>query len=205
MRAWPLRPARGFVFTLLFCVLLGPLAPSLAAPQPKEGSLPPTAPTPEDREAARKLWVMGYLFHEMGAYRRAIAFYQASLEKAPSAEAYTFWAWSLSHLGELDEAIRLCKKAIAVDPDFGNPYNDIGAYLIEKGRPEEAIPWLKRAMQAKRYCCPFFPHYNLGRIWAARGEWRKALASFRKALDLKPDFEAARQAIQAIQEHVREL
>ena len=37
-------------------------------------------------------------------------------------------------MGKLDEAIEECYKAIDRDPDFGNPYNDIGAYLIEKGQ-----------------------------------------------------------------------
>jgi tetratricopeptide (TPR) repeat protein len=32
-----------------------------------------------------------------------------------------------------DDAIAECKKAVELDPDLGNPYNDIGAYLIEKG------------------------------------------------------------------------
>src|SRR5207253_8419965 len=39
-----------------------------------------------------------------------------------------------------------CKKAIAVDPTFGNPYNDIGAYLIERGEHAQAIPWLEKAI-----------------------------------------------------------
>ena len=33
-----------------------------------------------------------------------------------------------------------CKRAIEIDPDFGNPYNDIGVYLIDLNRFEEAIP-----------------------------------------------------------------
>jgi hypothetical protein len=36
-------------------------------------------------------------------------------------------------MGLTDDAITECHHAIEVDPDFGNPYNDIGAYLIEQG------------------------------------------------------------------------
>ena len=36
-------------------------------------------------------------------------------------------------------------------PDVGNPYNDIGSYLIKLGRLDDAIPWLRRAMTARRY------------------------------------------------------
>jgi Flp pilus assembly protein TadD len=41
-----------------------------------------------------------------------------------------------------EEAIAECHRAIEIDPDFGNPYNDIGAYLIERGDLRGAIPWL---------------------------------------------------------------
>ena len=35
---------------------------------------------------------------------------------------------------------RECRTAIAVDPDFGNPYNDIGSYLITLGRARRGDP-----------------------------------------------------------------
>lgn len=41
---------------------------------------------------------------------------------------------------ELEEAIAECHKAIALDLDFGNPYNDIGVYLIEREDLDGAIP-----------------------------------------------------------------
>ena len=71
-------------------------------------------------------------------------------------------------MGRLDDAIEECHKAIAQDPDFGNPYNDIGAYLIEKGELDEAIVWFQKALQARRYESPAFPHLNLGRVYEAR-------------------------------------
>ncbi|NIO09761.1 MAG: tetratricopeptide repeat protein, partial [Deltaproteobacteria bacterium] len=45
----------------------------------------------------------------------------------PTAEAYTFLGWTYSFMGQLNEAIEECQRAITLDPDFGNPYNDIGA------------------------------------------------------------------------------
>ena len=46
---------------------------------------------------------------------------------------------------ELDDAIAQCEIAIELDPEFGNPYNDIGVYLMQQQRLDEAIPWLERA------------------------------------------------------------
>jgi tetratricopeptide (TPR) repeat protein len=98
-----------------------------------------------------------------GDYERAVELYQSSLELHPTAEAYTFLGWTYHFQGRIEEAIAECKRAIEVDPEFGNPYNDIGAYLIELERFDEAIPWLERAVEARRYDPRHFPHYNLGR------------------------------------------
>jgi len=72
----------------------------------------------------------------------------------------------LSFPGRVEEAI-VSASAHRVDPDLGT-YNDIGAYLIELGRFEEAIPWLERATEARRYEPRHFPHYNLGRAISER-------------------------------------
>ncbi|HQY94237.1 tetratricopeptide repeat protein, partial [Caldilinea sp.] len=56
----------------------------------------------------------------------AIHDYKASIRLFPTAEAYTFLGWVYAHLDLYDEALTACKLAIEVDPEFGNPYNDIG-------------------------------------------------------------------------------
>jgi tetratricopeptide (TPR) repeat protein len=66
--------------------------------------------------------------------------YQASLAEAPTAEAYTFLGWAYSFERRFDEAIAHCKRAIATDPSLGNPYNDIGCYLIEMGQRGRGDP-----------------------------------------------------------------
>ncbi|TAJ24865.1 MAG: tetratricopeptide repeat protein, partial [Nitrospirae bacterium] len=103
--------------------------------------------------------------------------------------------WTYSFMGKLDEAIEECHHAIAMDPEFGNPYNDIGAYLIEQGKLDEAIPWFERALQAKRYESPAFPHLNLGRVYERKGQWDQAIDSYKKALTLNPDYALAKRAL----------
>ena len=112
--------------------------------------------------------------HLAGRFTEATAFYRKSIEALPTAEAHTFLGWSLSYLGQLEEAIAECKQAIGIDPDFGNPYNDIGVYLIDLGRSQESIPWFKRAIQSKRYCCYHYPYFNLGRVLLHRRRVRPA-------------------------------
>src|SRR6058998_808618 len=83
-----------------------------------------------DRSRALKLFERAYQCQLAGDLAGAVHLYQASLAELPSAEAHTFLGWVYSFERRYDEAIAECKKAIAVDPTFGNPYNDIGAYLL---------------------------------------------------------------------------
>ena len=137
--------------------------------------------------------------HQMkGELDVAVRFYRQSIEMFPTAEAYTFLGWTYSFMGKYDEAIAECHKAIQVDPDFGNPYNDIGAYLIEKGRFDEAIAWLEKATHAKRYDSYCFPHYNLGRIWEIKGDWDQAIQCYENALKSNPDYTPARRAMNGL-------
>ena len=105
----------------------------------------------ELRERAIEIWQRAYKHQMQGDLEGAIRLYKESLAICPTAEAHTFLGWTCSFQGRLDEAIAECHKAIAVDPDFGNPYNDIGVYLIQQGDLDGAIPWLEKAKQAPRY------------------------------------------------------
>lgn len=137
-------------------------------------------------DRALALWREGTARLLAGELDEAIALFTRSLEARPTAEAYTFRGWAYSFAGRLDDAILECQKAIATDPDFGNPYNDIGCYLMEQGRSDEAIPWFGKAKVAPRYEPRHFPYLNLGRLRAARGEVAEALIELEGALAENP-------------------
>jgi len=148
-----------------------------------------------EKEQAMELFQKAYEFQMSGNLEEAIKLYQKSIELSPSAEAHTFLGWTYSFQGRHEEAISECKKAIGVDPDFGNPYNDIGAYLIEQGKLDEAIGWLEKAIQAKRYESYCYPHYNLGRVYELKGEWMRALRCYEEALRANADYTLASRAL----------
>jgi Tfp pilus assembly protein PilF len=128
--------------------------------------------------------------------------YQASLAVAPTAEAHTFLGWVYSFERRYAEAIAECQRAIAVDPTFGNPYNDIGCYLIALGREDEAIPWLRRALAAPRYEAPHFPHVNLARIYETQGRVLDALTEYGRALERQPGYAPAVLGLRRLQARV---
>jgi tetratricopeptide (TPR) repeat protein len=155
----------------------------------------------QDRDAvelAVELFQEAYQCQMAGDLEQAIDLYKQSIAIYPTAEAYTFLGWTYSFQGMYDEAIVECKKAIETDPDFGNPYNDIGAYFIEKEMYDEAIPWLEKATSAKRYESYHYPHYNLGRVYMAKGLMKRALEEFQKSLSIAPDYPLAREAVDRV-------
>jgi Tfp pilus assembly protein PilF len=153
----------------------------------------------DDHLRAIELFQKAYSHQLEGELEQAIVLYQQSIAFWPTAEAHTFLGWTYSLQERYDAAIEECHRAIAVDPDFGNPYNDIGAYLIEQGRPHEAIPWLEKATQARRYESYHFPHYNLGRVYEKLRQWGKAIQSYRSSLSHNAGYSLAKAALFRLQ------
>ncbi len=150
----------------------------------------------EERQTLRqatKLWREAYRCHIGGKLDRAIELYRHSIEVYPTAEAHTFLGWAMSFQGRLAEATQECLRAIEIDSEFGNPYNDIGVYLMQQDKLDESISWLEKAKQAKRYEPRQFPFMNLGRLYLRQGRWWEALREFEGAVRLAPrDVRAAK-------------
>lgn len=158
------------------------------------------SPSQERSPAVEELYNAGYLLTLMGAYEQALQLYDKSLAIRPTAEAFTFKGWTFGQMGQYQRAMEEAEKAIRLDPDFGNPYNDIGVYLIELGREDEAVAYLEKAKRAKRYCCYQFPHFNLGRVYLKKQQYEKAREEFKKALDIDPTYEPAQAGLELLKE-----
>jgi tetratricopeptide (TPR) repeat protein len=152
----------------------------------------------DDLARAVELWREAYQLQMAGRLDEAIARYRESIAVHPTAEAHTFLGWTLSFQDNLDEAIAECLRAIEVDPDFGNPYNDIGVYLMQREKFDEALPWLEKAKHASRYEPRQFPYMNAGRILVKKGRWWEALREFEAAVRVAPTDRAAHQALHTL-------
>jgi len=138
-------------------------------------------PDPADRDRAQQFLQEAYRAQNDKSYESAVDLYKRSIETYPTAEAHTYLGWTYSFMDRLDEAIEECRRAITVDPDFGNPYNDIGSYLMKQGKLEEAITWFEKAKVARRYEPRHYPYLNLGRVYLAIGQFDQAHREFAQA------------------------
>jgi len=142
--------------------------------------------TTKDQERAIELIGEAMKLQMAEEFDDAIRLYKESIALYPTADAHTYLGWAYSFKGRLNEAIAQCEIAIELDPEFGNPYNDIGVYLMQQQKLDDAIPWLERAKSAKRYEPRHFPYINLGRVYLTKGMIQKALEEFGGALQINP-------------------
>lgn len=151
-----------------------------------------------DQERALEL-IEKAMRHQMAQeFEDAIRLYKESIALYPTADAHTYLGWAYSFVGRLNEAIAQCEIAIQLDPEFGNPYNDIGVYLMQQQRFDDAIPWLEQAKSATRYEPRHFPFINLGRIYLTKGMIQKALEEFGGALKINPDDSELTQLVEEL-------
>jgi Tfp pilus assembly protein PilF len=143
------------------------------------------------RQAAAEFFQKAYEQQMAGEFQQAIELYTRSIESFPTAEAYTFRGWTYSFLGDYERAISECLQAIKVDPEFGNPYNDIGAYLIEQEKWDDAIAWFQKAITAPRYEARCYPYFNLGRVYEHQRQWQKAKECYAAAYAMDKRYAAA--------------
>ena len=151
----------------------------------------------EADEAARYL-ALGRERRSAGDVEDAAAYFQTSLDLFPTAAAHVALGETLAAHGLWDEAIAECEKAIALDPDLGNAYNDIGVYRIEQGREAEALPWLDHALSAPVYDCRHFPHYHRGRILERAGRFAEARDAYLASVGLEEHWSPAQVALRRV-------
>ena len=155
--------------------------------------------SPAEKYEAKQLFHEAYEAQREKNYELAVELYKRSIATYPTAEAHTFLGWVYSFQNRYDEAIVECLEAIRVDETLGNPYNDIGSYLLAKGDAYSSVRWFKRALFAPRYESYAFPHFNLGRIYETRHKYLEAARHYGKALEQQPGFTEAANALHRMQ------
>lgn len=155
--------------------------------------------TAQNRKAnAWRIFRQGYRAQRSGDYDLAVSLYIKSVALCPTAETHVLLGSAFRVLGKMEEAVAECKRAIEIDPECGDAYNDIGAYLFDLQRFDEAIAWFEQAIEVKRYKARYVPYFNLGRVYIAKGLLNRACEYFQQALDIEPRYALARQCLESI-------
>lgn len=87
------------------------------------------------------------------------------------------------HDGEAEAAYR---RALALDPDYLDPYLNLGCLLCDAGRYEEAVALYREAL--RHFADEALIHFNLAVALEDLGQSEAALASYDACIALSPDF-----------------
>lgn len=129
------------------------------------------------------------LEREAGNVSRALELAQRSLRECETARAHIVVGWGLCASGKLDEAIAQCNKAIELEPEWGDGYNELAQCLLERGDYDGALPYLEKAVKAKYSDTFHHAHFNLARVFMSRGMLLRAAEAFRESLRIDPGFQ----------------
>jgi eukaryotic-like serine/threonine-protein kinase len=114
------------------------------------------------------------------------------VEKAGATKGLAAWelynkAYSLSNLGQLEEAVLWYNKALEADPENADAWNNKGACQHKLGRFEEASQSFRRALAFDKQNASALR--NLGSALTSLGRHAEALDALKKAASLEPSNE----------------
>src|SRR5262249_22771296 len=124
-------------------------------------------------------------------WNAAIRYYTAAAAVRPeSPGARINVGFALEGKGLIDEAAVEYREAVRLKPDYLSARNNLGSVLCDRkkdfdGAMIEFDECIRLAPKVALY------HFNLGNALRGKGRWDAALAKYRDAIDLNPDFAEA--------------
>ncbi|HXG66565.1 MAG TPA: protein kinase [Blastocatellia bacterium] len=134
---------------------------------------------------------------------KAIEFAQTAIKLNPRlSHAHQFLGNAYISLGRYDEAIASLKKALEIEPNSANSHAALArAYWIGKGMIEEAIAEHEQAVAINPQ--GGYAYLQLAFLHALRGNYERAEAVCKKAVDLQEKFISGKEGLQVVGAHSR--
>ena len=91
--------------------------------------------------------------------------------------------------GNTKEAIEWYKKAVEMNPNYAEAYNNMGNMYKDRGEPSQAIACYKKTLEINPNYAPAYN--NLGLVMEAQERIDEAVVFYREALKIAPDYDHA--------------
>ncbi|MFW5730404.1 MAG: tetratricopeptide repeat protein [Desulfonatronovibrionaceae bacterium] len=89
-----------------------------------------------------------------------------------------------SVMNELDRAAQAYEQAVALNPSYGEAWNNLGQVEQARGNHEAAARAYEAAVDQEEYMTPEFAAYNLARLYAEQDEKKSALDWLNRGMEL---------------------
>jgi tetratricopeptide (TPR) repeat protein len=140
------------------------------------------------------LYRLGIVYTEQRQFGLAIDVWNRYVTASRnSATAYSNLGFCYELAGQPAQAERAYKEGIARDSASDPCRINYGLMLARQNRINEAVLQLQKALP------PAEVHYNLASVYEGQGRRDQARLEYRKALELKPDFDDAQARLDAIE------
>lgn len=132
-------------------------------------------------------FLLGAAYERTGQRQKAVTSLRRVLEIQPDFHAaMNYLGYTYAEAGEnLDEALRLVQRAVALDPENGSYVDSLGWTYYRLGRHEQARGYLERAARLEPTDATL--HEHLGDVYVALGQNDRARAAYRRALELEDE------------------
>ncbi|CAF1418187.1 unnamed protein product [Adineta steineri] len=164
--------------------------------------------TSDESEKAIYCNQLGYVKNNQGDYKKAIWYYEKSLEikektlssNHPSlATSYNSIGAVYKNMGEYSKALSYYEKALEIrekslpsnHPHLATSYSNIGLVYKNMGEYSKALSYYEKALEIEEKSLPSnhpdlaTSYNNIGNVYDSMGEYSKALSSHEKALEIQ--------------------
>lgn len=129
--------------------------------------------------------------YRAGFLDRAAYFFSQAMEMEETPDSLFYLGLISSQKNQIIEALSYFYRSFQMDPNYGNPCNEIGVILLRLGREREAVYWLKRSITCQVNDAVHIPLFNLATLYKIWNRPERSLQYLHRAIEFAPDFEEA--------------
>jgi tetratricopeptide (TPR) repeat protein len=125
---------------------------------------------------------------ELGRLEEAAQHFQASLEIEPRAEIYSDLGFTMARMNRPKEAFEAYAKALQLDPECASAHLNLAVAFVQGGKLAEAERHYRKALAGRPTA---ETHNGLGYVLARQNRTEEAVAEYRTAIEIDPNYTPA--------------